>query len=158
MDKNELDTEAPPANLEQVPSLPDSSRNDASTAKLLPAPSIDAASAGSAKSGAAKSKGFLRESLEMIAMTLALLIFIRTALAEARYIPSGSMEPSLQINDRVLVEKVSAWTMRPIERGDILVFYPPAIELGGQDISYEPLHFLGRLTGLPFLPIDTAYI
>lgn len=103
-------------------------------------------------------KGFIREVLEIVVVTLLLLIAIRGVLAEARFIPSSSMEPTLQINDRLLVEKVSGWSGRPIERGDILVFYPPPIELGGVDIKYEPLHILGRLTGLPFLPIDTAYI
>ncbi len=107
---------------------------------------------------AQKAKGFVRETIELILFTLVLLIAIRGILAEARYIPSSSMEPTLQINDRILVEKVSGWTMRPIERGDILVFYPPPIELGGKDISYSPLYILGRLTGLPCFPIDTAYI
>jgi signal peptidase I len=111
-----------------------------------------------AKSDPKKSKGLLRETIELILSTLVLLIVIRGTLAEARYIPSGSMEPTLQVNDRLLVEKISGWMMRPVERGDILVFYPPPIELGGKDISYSPLHVLGRLTGLPCFPMDTAYI
>ena len=105
-----------------------------------------------------KVKGFARECCEIVITTLILLIIIRTALAETRYIPSSSMEPTLQINDRLLVEKVSGWTARPIERGEILVFYPPPIELGGKDVSSSPLYVMGRLTGLPFFPIDTAYI
>lgn len=111
-----------------------------------------------AQSKKKKLKGFLRESLELILFTLVLLVVIRGALAEARYIPSSSMEPTLNINDRILVEKVSGWMMRPIARGDILVFYPPPIELGGKDLSYLPQYVLGRLTGLPCFPIDVAYI
>lgn len=105
-----------------------------------------------------KGKGFLRETIELVLMTFVLLAIIRTGLAEARYIPSSSMEPTLQINDRILVEKVSGLIARPIERGDILVFYPPPIEMGGKDINHSLLYELGRLTGLPFFPIDTAYI
>lgn len=105
-----------------------------------------------------KSKGLLRELVELCLSVLFMLIVIRGVLAESRYIPSSSMEPSLKINDRLLVEKVSGWTMRPIQRGDILVFYPPPVELGGKDISYSPLNILGRLTGLPVFPVDTAYI
>jgi signal peptidase I len=102
--------------------------------------------------------GLLREVVELVVVTLFLLISIRWALAEARYIPSSSMEPTLQINDRLLVEKVSGHLGRPIQRGEILVFYPPPVELGGHDLSNEPLTVLGRLTGLPFLPYEAAFI
>ncbi len=100
----------------------------------------------------------LKEIVELVVVTLVLLIVIRWALAEARYIPSSSMEPTLQINDRLLVEKVSGHFNVPIKRGDILVFYPPPIEMGGHDLSNDPLTVLGRLTGLPFLPYEPAFI
>ncbi len=77
---------------------------------------------------------------------------------EARYVPSSSMEPTLAIGDRFLVEKVSRHLGRPIERGEILLFYPPPIELGGKDLTNEPLSILGRVTGLPFVPYDPAFI
>jgi len=99
-----------------------------------------------------------KEIIELVVVTLILLIVIRWALAEARYIPSSSMEPMLQINDRLLVEKVSGHFNMPIKRGDILVFYPPPIEMGGHDLSNDPLTVLGRLTGLPFLPYEPAFI
>jgi signal peptidase I len=119
-------------------------------------PAGNAESSGSADGK--KEKGWIRETIELILTTLVLLIVIRGVLAEARYIPSSSMEPTLQVNDRLLVEKISGWMMRPIERGDILVFYPPPIELGGTDINYSPPYVMGKLTGLPCFPIDTAYI
>lgn len=103
-------------------------------------------------------KAFVREIVELVVVTLVLLIVIRWALAEARYIPSSSMEPTLQINDRLLVEKVSKNLAMPLQRGDILVFYPPPIEMGGQDLKNDPLTILGRLTGLPFLPYEPAFI
>lgn len=102
--------------------------------------------------------GFVREIVELVVVTLILLIAIRWAFAEARYIPSSSMEPTLQINDRLLVEKVSGHLGKKIERGDILVFYPPPIEMGGQDLKGDPLTVLGRWTGLPFLPYEAAFI
>ncbi len=101
---------------------------------------------------------FVREIVELVVVTLVLLIVIRWVFAEARYIPSSSMEPTLQINDRLLVEKVSGHLGKKIERGDILVFYPPPVELGGQDLKNDPLTILGRLTGLPFLPYEAAFI
>lgn len=103
-------------------------------------------------------KGFVKEALELIIVTLILLIGIRWGIAEARYIPSSSMEPTLQINDRLIVEKISGHMGKRIERGDILVFYPPAIEMGGEELSNDPLHWLGRLTGLPCFPNDPAFI
>ncbi len=101
----------------------------------------------------------LKDGVELVVVTLALLIAIRWGLAEARYIPSSSMEPTLQINDRILVEKVSGHLGAPIARGDILVFYPPASQMpNGKDLSNDPLTVFGRLTGLPLLPNEPAYI
>lgn len=111
------------------------------------------------KEGSGGVLSLVREVAELIVVTLILLIVIRWAFAEARYIPSSSMEPTLQIEDRLLVEKVSGHLGKPIRRGDILVFYPPASEMpGGKDLSNGPLTVLGRLTGLPFLPYEPAFI
>lgn len=115
------------------------------------------------KKGAVKKSGslvtFIKDFVELVVVTVVLLIVIRWGLAEARYIPSSSMEPTLQINDRILVEKVSGHLGAPIARGDILVFYPPASQMpGGKDLSNDPLTVFGRLTGLPFFPTEPAYI
>ena len=57
-------------------------------------------------------------------LTLGLYTGIRSFLAEARYIPSGSMLPTLQINDRLLIEKIT-FRKRSPKRGDIVVFKSP---------------------------------
>lgn len=101
---------------------------------------------------------WFKEILKTLALTLVLFVVIRGTIAEARYIPSSSMEPTLQISDRLIIEKVSSIFQQPIKRGDIVVFYPPAAELGGKDLSYDPLSLLGRLTGFPFLPCEKALI
>ena len=54
----------------------------------------------------------------------ALYLGIRQYLVEARYIPSGSMLPGLQIQDRLLVEKLT-YRSRPPQRGEIVVFNSP---------------------------------
>ena len=65
----------------------------------------------------------------------------------------------MQIGDRLLVEKISGWLQQPLHRGDIIVFYPPKAEMpDGKDLSYDPLHVLGRLTGLPIFPYENAWI
>ena len=63
-------------------------------------------------------------------------------MLEARYIPSRSMEPTMRIDDRLLVEKVGARLGTP-HRGDILVFNPPP---AAADI---PNALIKRVIGLP---------
>ena len=54
-------------------------------------------------------------------LTLAVAALIRTFLVQPFYIPSGSMENTLQVGDRVLVDKVS-YRFRDISRGEVVVF------------------------------------
>ncbi len=49
---------------------------------------------------------------------------VRAFIAEARYIPSGSMLPTLQINDRLIIEKLSLRNRSP-KRGEVVVFNSP---------------------------------
>lgn len=85
------------------------------------------------------------EGLQTIGLSIVLALGIRHFVAEARYIPSGSMEPTLQINDRLVVEKVSYY-FNPPERGDIVVFWPPEqLTQPGQRRDA----FIKRIIGLP---------
>lgn len=59
-----------------------------------------------------------------VLITLAIALGIRQFLVEARYIPSGSMLPGLQLQDRLLVEKLSYRNRLP-HRGEIVVFHAP---------------------------------
>lgn len=59
-----------------------------------------------------------------VLITLAIALGIRQFLVEARYIPSGSMLPGLQLQDRLLVEKLSYRNRLP-RRGEIVVFHAP---------------------------------
>ena len=65
-----------------------------------------------------------QESLLLLGIALVLAIVIKAFFVQAFYIPSESMEPGLQINDRILVEKVSLWAGEP-QRGDIVGFEDP---------------------------------
>jgi signal peptidase I len=66
----------------------------------------------------------LGEMPGLIILSLVLAILIKTFLVQAFYIPSGSMEDTLKINDRVLVSKVPYYFRDP-QRGDIIVFEDP---------------------------------
>ena len=69
----------------------------------------------------AKNKSFLREFPVLLLVAFVLAFLVKTFLVQAFFIPSGSMENTLTIGDRVLVNKVVYHT-RPVERGDIVVF------------------------------------
>jgi len=83
------------------------------------------------------------ESIKTIGLSVILAIGIRQFVAEARYIPSGSMLPTLQINDRLIIDKLG-YQFKDPERGDIVVFNPTN-ELKTQ---YKDA-FIKRIVGLP---------
>ncbi len=65
------------------------------------------------------------EWVKSIVLAVLLALGIRTAVVEAFVIPSGSMEPTLQVGDRVLGNKFWFWFTMP-HRQDIVIFSPPA--------------------------------
>ena len=81
-------------------------------------------------------KSSLRENIEAILIAIVLALFIRTFIVQAFKIPSGSMEPTLQIGDHILVNKFIYGVKMPFlrtttipiddpEREDIIVFKFP---------------------------------
>jgi signal peptidase I len=84
-----------------------------------PGPDAGAPQAKTQRKG--KRRSFWRELPILIVVALLLAVIIKTFAIQAFWIPSGSMENTLEINDRVLVNKIVYHT-RPIHRGDIVVF------------------------------------
>src|SRR6266480_6822669 len=83
-----------------------------------------------------KSKSTFREYAEAIIMALVLALFIRTFIVQAFKIPSGSMIPTLEIGDHILVNKLSYGLRMPFleryllqystpQRGEVVVFIYP---------------------------------
>ena len=72
-----------------------------------------------------KKGSVLREFPILIVVALLVSLIIKTFLVQFFYIPSGSMETTLQIKDRVAVNKVP-FLSKTIKRGDIVVFRDPA--------------------------------
>lgn len=66
----------------------------------------------------------LRELPILIVVALAVSLVIKTFLVQFFYIPSGSMENTLQVNDRVAVNKLP-FLGKSINRGDVIVFRDP---------------------------------
>jgi signal peptidase I len=72
-----------------------------------------------------RSKGSLLKELPiLIVVALVVSLFIKSFLVQFFYIPSGSMENTLQVQDRVAVNKVP-FISDNIKRGDIVVFRDP---------------------------------
>ncbi|MDP8937636.1 MAG: signal peptidase I [Actinomycetota bacterium] len=67
---------------------------------------------------------FVRETAVLIGTAIVIAFLVKTFVAQAFYIPSGSMLPQLQINDRVVVSKL-AYRLHDPRRGDIVVFDEP---------------------------------
>jgi signal peptidase I len=68
-----------------------------------------------------RKRSFWREFPILVVVALLLAVVIKTYAIQAFFIPSGSMENTLEINDRVLVNKL-VYDVRSIHRGDIVVF------------------------------------
>jgi len=73
----------------------------------------------------ARKGSVLREFPILVIVALAVSLIIKTFLVQFFYIPSGSMENTLQINDRVAVNKLP-FLSKSIDRGDVVVFRDPA--------------------------------
>ncbi len=79
------------------------------------------------------------ETLDACIFAAVLSLVIITFIVQAFYIPSGSMEPTLMVNDRILVAKF-LYRIEPVARGDVIVFRYP---LNPQR------DFVKRIIGLP---------
>ncbi len=66
-------------------------------------------------------RSFWRELPVLVVVALVLALIIKSFAIQAFYIPSASMEKTLEVGDRVLINKV-AYHLRSIHRGDIIVF------------------------------------
>ena len=87
----------------------------------------------------------------IIVVALLVVFLLKTFVVQAFYIPSGSMENTLQVGDRVVVNKV-VYHLRPVQRGDIIVFdgsgiFTPEVAPTGSD---GPLAVVGRALGALF--------
>ena len=80
---------------------------------------------------------FALDVLVIVASALILSLIIKTFLIRSFYIPSGSMETTLQINDRIIVNELVP-DFVPLERGDVVVFKDPGGWLGDRPATPQP--------------------
>ncbi len=93
----------------------------ADTADAPPGGQAASPGPGPARRRPRRKRSFWREFPILVVVALLLAVVIKTYAIQAFFIPSGSMENTLEINDRVLVNKL-VYDVRGIHRGDIVVF------------------------------------
>lgn len=92
------------------------------------------------------------EFVVIIVIALALATGIRTFIAQPFFVPSGSMEQTLQIDDRVIAAKITT-AISGVKRGEIMVFKDPGDWLppmeqnseGWRSVVSKALTFVGLL-------------
>lgn len=100
----------------------------------------------------------MRVLVKMFVSTIVLvgIISLVRVFVQARYCPSGAMEPTIKIEDRFLTESLSVFTNN-LKRGDIVLFYPPKVECPNiDDVNVSTM--LGDITGLPMFPCRPVFI
>lgn len=114
-------------------------------------------------------KLFIRDIVIIIVIAVLVSFLIKTFLIRSFYIPSASMENTLQINDRIIVNELTP-NLIPLKHGDVVVFTDPggwlpphispplnplaatvdgALSLVGLSTSDSDDHLIKRVIGLP---------
>jgi len=104
----------------------------------------------------------------LILAALVVAVVLKTFLIQAFYIPSGSMEDTLVINDRVMVNKM-AYQFGDLQRGDVIVFDDPTGDIRPEEslpqavrrnvgeaigLTVPDIEFIKRVIGLPGETLD----
>jgi len=84
-----------------------------------------------------RKRTFLQEFPVLVVVALVVSLFIKTFVVQFFFIPSGSMENTLQIDDRVAVNRIP-FISNDIERGDVVVFRDPDNWLPAADPETAP--------------------
>jgi signal peptidase I len=90
-----------------------------------------------------------QESILLVITAMVMAVIVKTFFLQAFYIPSESMEPTMLVNDKILVQKVSYWT-GDVKRGDVVVFDDPGGWLGEEDSRHatNPIQRALEVVGL----------
>jgi signal peptidase I len=136
----------------------------------MPVRPVPESSAGRGRHAAPQSRGrrWITETAIVVVIAVVIAVLLRTFVVATYSIPSGSMEPTLMINDRILVDKLS-YELHGIGTGNIIVFSTPpdehcagppvadlvkrVVALSGQTISLAKgqVYINGKLLHEPWL-------
>ncbi|MFF3730538.1 signal peptidase I [Streptomyces sp. NPDC002476] len=101
----------------------------------------------------------VREIPLLVLAALLIALVLKTFLVQAFVIPTGSMEQTIRIGDRVLVDKLTPWFGSRPERGDVVVFKDPGgwlrqEDTGKKDAPVVVAQAKQALTSVGLLPSD----
>lgn len=108
------------------------------------------------RSRSRRSLSALKETVLVVAIALVISLLVKTFLVQAFFIPSSSMEDTLEVGDRVLVSRLAPGPL-DLHRGDIVVFEDPGGWLRQDpdpDSLRQRLIDVGEFVGL--LPANTG--
>ena len=131
--------------------------SDALGATAAPAHATQAPLTHQTRRGDQSSKRKQRAATEWIVVVVVAVLaalLVRTFVLQTFFIPSGSMEPTLQVGDRIIVSKLS-YHLHSVHRGDIIVFHAPAKEA---TVCADPnvRDLVKRVIGLPGETISSS--
>jgi signal peptidase I len=83
----------------------------------------------------------------LLGLAVVIVVVTRWLLVQPFYIPSGSMLPQLQLQDKIVVSRMS-YRLHPVRRGDIVVFVaPPQVRISQPDPNRSLVVRAGRYVG-----------
>ena len=103
-----------------------------------------------------KPRPFIVELPFLVVFALFLAFLIKTFLVQAFFIPSGSMQNTLAIGDRVLVNRAAVWLGDKPSRGQVVVFQDPGGWLDDQPAPTSGNWISSALTFVGVLPQDNG--
>ncbi|GGW75302.1 hypothetical protein GCM10010503_61170 [Streptomyces lucensis JCM 4490] len=95
----------------------------------------------------------VREIPLLVGVAVLIALVLKTFLVQAFVIPSGSMEQTIRIGDRVLVDKLTPWFGSKPQRGDVVVFHDPGGWLADEQTTkkHDPVVVKQLKEGLTFI-------
>jgi signal peptidase I len=90
----------------------------------------------------------LRDVVFPLLIAFVVAMFAQATVAKPYQIPSGSMLPTIQLQDRILANRL-VYRIHSIERGDVIVFQPP-------EIVDQSTPYVKRVVGLPGDKVEVA--
>ncbi|WP_241978220.1 signal peptidase I [Cryobacterium sp. Hz9] len=110
----------------------------------------------------------MRDLVVIVVVAILISVLLKTFVVRSFYIPSSSMESTLQVNDRIIVNELVP-NLMPIEHGDVVVFTDPgnwlppqqpaplnllaavdaALTAGGLSTGDSNNHLIKRVIGIP---------